>query len=122
MEVNVIGGGLAGSECALQLAKRSIKVKLYEMRPKVETGAHKTDKLAEFVCSNSLGSDEITNASGLLKHEMKLLGGERINIVYESQVPAGGALAIDREVFSQKVTEKIKNNEFIEIINEEVTE
>ncbi len=120
--INIIGAGLAGSEATLQLAKRGFNVKLYEMRPKKTTGAHKTDKFAEFVCSNSLGSDDITNASGLLKHEMKLLGGELINIVYDTRVQAGGALAIDRELFSQKVTEKINSYNNVEIINEEVTE
>ena len=120
-ECNVIGAGLAGSECALQLAKRGIKVKLFEMRPKKNTPAHKTENFAEFVCSNSLGSDDITNASGLLKKEMSILGGELIKIVYETQVPAGGALAIDRELFSKTVTERIKSNPNIEIINEEVT-
>lgn len=119
--VNIVGAGLAGSEAALQLAKRGIKVNLYEMRPVKSTGAHKTDKFAEFVCSNSLGSSDITNASGLLKREMEILGGELIKIAYECQVPAGGALAIDRELFSQKVTEKIRSNPFITVINEEVT-
>lgn len=122
MEVNVIGGGLAGSEAALQLAKRGIKVNLYEMRPKKSTGAHKTEKFAEFVCSNSLGSHDISNASGLLKREMQILGGELINIAFECQVPAGGALAIDREMFSEKVTEKIRSNSNITVINDEVTE
>ncbi len=120
--VTVIGAGLAGSEAALQLAKRGINVKLYEMRPKKTTGAHKTDKFAEFVCSNSLGSFDITNASGLLKEEMKLLGGELINIAFENQVPAGSALAIDREGFSKQVTEIIKNNSLIEVINDEITQ
>lgn len=120
--VNVIGAGLAGSECALQLAKRGIKVKLYEMRPKKMTGAHTSENFAEFVCSNSLGSYDLTNASGLLKKEMELLGGELIKIAYESQVPAGGALAIDRELFSKKVTELIEQNENIEIIREEITQ
>lgn len=122
MEVNVIGAGLAGSECALQLAKRGIKVKLYEMRPKKQTGAHTSENFAEFVCSNSLGSYDVTNASGLLKKEMELLGGELIKIAYECQVPAGGALAIDRELFAQKVTEKIEQNELINVIREEVTQ
>ncbi len=120
--VTVIGGGLAGSEAALQLAKRDIKVKLYEMRPHKSTGAHKTEKFAEFVCSNSLGSYDLTNASGLLKEEMKLLGGELIKIAFEYQVPAGSALAIDREGFSQAITDKIKSNPLIEIINEEQTQ
>ncbi len=118
----IIGAGLAGSEAALQLAKREIKVDLYEMRPNVQTGAHKTDKFAEFVCSNSLGSYDISNASGLLKHEMEILGGELISIVLQSQVPAGGALAIDRELFSQTVTKKIEENPYINVIREEVTQ
>ncbi len=120
--VTVIGAGLAGAEAALQLAKHGIKVRLYEMRPHKTTGAHKTDKFAEFVCSNSLGSFDITNASGLLKEEMKLLGGELIKTAFETSVPAGGALAIDREEFSARITEKIKNNPLIEVINEEITE
>ena len=122
MEVNVIGAGLAGSEAALQLAKQGIKVHLYEMRPKKTTGAHKTEKFAEFVCSNSLGSHDISNASGLLKKEMQMLGGELINIAFECQVPAGGALAIDRELFSEKVTEKILAEPNIIVHKEEVTE
>lgn len=121
-KVIVIGAGLAGSEAALQLAKQEIYVDLYEMRPKKQTGAHKTDKFAEFVCSNSLGSYDITNASGLLKHEMEELGSELMPIIFESQVPAGGALAIDRELFSEKVTEKISSNKFINIIREEITQ
>lgn len=121
MEVNVIGAGLAGSEASLQLAKRGIKVNLFEMRPKKSTGAHKTEKFAEFVCSNSLGSADCSNASGLLKKEMELLGGELIKIAYECKVPAGGALAIDRELFSSTVTKKIEENEFINVIREEVT-
>lgn len=120
-EVKIIGAGLAGSEAALQLAKRGIKVKLYEMRPEKQTGAHKTEKFAEFVCSNSLGSYDITNASGLLKHEMEILGSELMPIIFEAQVPAGGALAIDRELFSEKVTKKIEENPNIEIIRKEVT-
>ena len=122
MEVNVIGAGLAGSEAALQLANRGIKVNLYEMRPQKTTGAHKTEKCAEFVCSNSLGSYDCANASGLLKHEMELLGGELIKIAYACQVPAGAALAIDRELFSKTVTEKIENNPNITLIREELTE
>ena len=122
MEVNVIGAGLAGSEAALQLAKRGIKVNLYEMRPKKTTGAHKTEKFAEFVCSNSLGAGDCSNASGLLKKEMELLGGELIQIARECSVPAGNALAIDRELFSQTVTDKIRNNENITVIQQEVSE
>lgn len=122
LEVNVIGAGLAGSECALQLAKRGIKVNLYEMRPVKMTGAHTSEKFAEFVCSNSLGSYDITNASGLLKKEMEMLGGELIKVAYECQVPAGGALAIDREMFSARVTELIEQNDNINIIRKELTE
>ena len=122
MEVTVIGAGLAGSEAALQLAKREIKVNLFEMRPEKTTGAHKTEKFAEFVCSNSLGSADCSNASGLLKKEMELLGGELIKIAFECQVPAGGALAIDREMFSQKVTEKIESNPFINVCRDEIKE
>lgn len=122
MEVIIIGAGLAGSEAALQLAKRNIKVKLYEMRPQKTTGAHVTENCAEFVCSNSLGSADITNASGLLKAEMQELGGELIKIAYECRVPAGNALAIDRVGFSKKVTELIENSENIEFIREELKE
>ena len=121
METIIIGAGLAGSEAALQLAKRNIKVKLYEMRPQKTTGAHVSENCAEFVCSNSLGSADITNASGLLKAEMQELGGELINIAYENRVPAGNALAIDRVGFSKKVTKLIENNENIELIREELT-
>src|SRR5574344_1639015 len=121
-KATIIGAGLAGSEAALQLAKRGIKVDLYEMRPNKTTGAHSTDKYAEFVCSNSLGSFDITNASGLLKKEMQMLGGELINIAFANSVPAGIALAIDREAFSEKVTDLIENNDNITVIKEEVEE
>ena len=117
----VIGGGLAGSEASLQLAKRGINVELYEMRPIIQTGAHKTDKFAEFVCSNSLGSYDLTNASGLLKHEIEILGSELMPIVKESQVPSGGALAIDRNLFSTIVTNKILTNPNINVKREEIT-
>ena len=122
MEISIIGAGLAGSEAALQLAKRGFKVKLYEMRPQKTTGAHTGGDCAEFVCSNSLGSADITNASGLLKHEMEILSGELIKTAYEYRVPAGSALAIDRKMFSEKVTEKIKSNPNIELIREELTQ
>ena len=112
-EVIIIGAGLAGSEAALQLAKRNIKVKLYEMRPYKTTGAHVGSDCAEFVCSNSLGSSDITNASGLLKKEMELLGGELIKIAIENSVPA-------REDFSKAVTKKIEENPNIELIREEL--
>ena len=121
-EVKIIGAGLAGSEAALQLAKRGIKVKLYEMRPKKTTGAHVSENCAEFVCSNSLGSFDITNASGLLKKEMEILGGELIKIAYDNSVPAGNALAIAREDFSRAVTKRIEDDPNIEVIREEITE
>ena len=121
MEVNVIGAGLAGSEAALQLSKRGIKVNLYEMRPEKSTGAHKTDKFAEFVCSNSLGAADCSNASGLLKKEMELLGGELIKIARAHSVPAGSALAIDREGFSQAVTQKIETDANISVVKKEIT-
>ena len=121
-EVIVIGAGLAGSEAALQLSKKGIKVKLYEMRPSKTTGAHVGSDCAEFVCSNSLGSIDITNASGLLKKEMELLGGELIRIAIEHSVPAGNALAIAREDFSNAVTKKIEDDPNIELIREELTE
>ena len=120
MEVNVIGAGLAGAEAALQLSKRGINVNLFEMRPEKSTGAHKTGKFAEFVCSNSLGASDCSNASGLLKKEMELLGGELIRIAREYSVPAGSALAIDRELFSAAVTERIENDNNINIIRKEV--
>ena len=120
-EVIIIGAGLAGSEAALQLAKRGIKVKLYEMRPNKTTGAHVGSDCAEFVCSNSLGSSDITNASGLLKKEMEILGGELIKIAIENSVPAGNALAIAREDFSKDVTKKIEENPNIELIRDELT-
>lgn len=122
MKVNVIGAGLAGSEAALQLAKQGIYLDLYEMRPKKSTGAHKTDKFAEFVCSNSLGASDTTNASGLLKKEMELMGGELIKIARKCSVPAGNALAIDRVLFSDTVTQTVKENPFINVITEEITE
>ena len=99
MKVNVIGAGLAGAEAALQLAKRGISVDLYEMRPKKMTGAHKTENFAEFVCSNSLGAADCSNASGLLKNEMELLGGVLIPLARKYSLPAGTALAVDREGF-----------------------
>ena len=122
MKVIVIGGGLAGSEAALQLAQRGFEVDLYEMRPKTSTQAHKTEKLAEFVCSNSLGSIDVTNASGLLKKEMQHLGSKLIEIAIKNSVPAGNALAIDREGFSQEITDLISNTPNINLIREEIQE
>lgn len=121
-EVIVIGAGLAGSEAAYQLAKNGVKVKLYEMRPKKDTEAHKSDKFAELVCSNSLGGDHLGNASGLMKEELRRMGSLLVKIADETKVPAGQALAVDREGFSQRVTDEIKKMENIEIVNEELTE
>lgn len=121
-EVIVIGGGLAGSEAALQIAKRGIKVKLYEMKPYKYSEAHSNENLAEIVCSNSFKSNLLTNACGLLKEELRMLGSELINIADTVSVPAGQALAVDREEFSKKVTEKVKENPNIEIIREELTQ
>lgn len=122
MKVKIIGAGLAGCEAALQLAKRGIDVDLYEMRPVKMTGAHTTEKLAEFVCSNSMGSYDLSVASGLLKKEMELLGSELIKIAFDVKVPAGNALAIDREEFSKRVTELIEANPLINLVREEVNE
>ena len=121
MAVNIIGAGLAGSEAALTLAKNNIEVNLFEMRPQKQTGAHKTDNFAEIVCSNSLGSKDTSVASGLLKHEISILGSHLIEIAKETSVPAGNALAVDRVLFSKKVGELIENNPKIKIIREEVT-
>ena len=119
--ISVIGGGLAGTETAYQIAKRGIKVKLFEMKPVKFSPAHHNENLAEIVCSNSLKSNAITNACGLLKEELRKLDSLLIKIADETSVPAGQALAVDRELFSQKVTEIIKQNPFIEVINEEIT-
>ena len=116
----VIGGGLAGCEAAYQIAKRGIKVKLYEMKPKKYSAAYSNKDLAEIVCSNSFKSNLHTNACGLLKEELRILDSLLIKIADETRVPAGQALAIDREIFSKKVTEEIENNPLIEIIHEEV--
>ncbi|NME36146.1 MULTISPECIES: methylenetetrahydrofolate--tRNA-(uracil(54)-C(5))-methyltransferase (FADH(2)-oxidizing) TrmFO [Fusobacterium] len=121
-EVIIVGAGLAGSEAAYQLAQRGIHVKLYEMRPKISTEAHKTENFAELVCSNSLGGDHLGNASGLMKEELRLFGSLLIKIADEFRVPAGQALAVDRTLFSEKVTEILKNHPNIEIINEELKE
>ena len=121
MKVRVIGAGLSGSEAALQLAKYGFEVELFEMRPEKTTGAHKTDKFAEFVCSNSLGAIDSTNASGELKEELKLLNSFLIETAFNTTVEAGGALAIDRELFSQRITELIEQNDKITVIRKEIT-
>ena len=121
-EVIIIGAGLAGSEAAYQLAERGIKVKLYEMRPKLSTEAHKTENFAELVCSNSLGGDHLGNASGLMKEELRLFGSLLMKVADEFRVPAGQALAVDRNLFSEKITSILKNHPNIEFINEELKE
>ena len=120
-EIVIIGGGLAGSEAAYQIAKRGIKVKLYEMKPNRFSPAHSNKNLAEIVCSNSFKSNSITNACGLLKEELRRLDSLLIKCADETKVPAGQALAVDRDKFAELVTEKLKENPNIEIINEEVS-
>ncbi|MGV4320364.1 FADH(2)-oxidizing methylenetetrahydrofolate--tRNA-(uracil(54)-C(5))-methyltransferase TrmFO [Bacillus mojavensis] len=120
--VNVIGAGLAGSEAAWQLAKRGIQVRLYEMRPVKQTPAHHTDKFAELVCSNSLRSNTLANAVGVLKEEMRALDSAIIAAADECSVPAGGALAVDRHEFAASVTNRVKNHPNVTVVNEEVTE
>lgn len=117
--ITVIGGGLAGCEAAYQIAKRGIKVKLYEMKPTKFSPAHNNQNLAEIVCSNSFKSNSITNACGLLKEELRRLDSLLIKTADETSVPAGQALAVDRENFAKKVTEAIENNPNIETIREE---
>ena len=119
--VNIIGAGLAGSEAAYYLAKRQIHVNLYEMRPLVKTPAHQSGNFGELVCSNSLKAKALDNACGLLKEEMRLLGSIMMEAAALSEVPAGGALAVDRDIFSAYITNKLSNNPYINIINEEVT-
>ena len=119
VEVNIYGAGLAGCEAAWQVAKRGVKVNLYEMKPQKFTPAHHSPKLAELVCSNSLRSDRITNGVGLLKEEMLRLGSLIMEAAYATRVPAGSALAVDRELFSDYITDKIKNHPLINFIEKE---
>jgi methylenetetrahydrofolate--tRNA-(uracil-5-)-methyltransferase len=122
MKVTVIGAGLAGVEAVYQLVKRDIEVDLYEMRPKVSTGAHKTDYFAELVCSNSLRAQGLTNAVGVLKEEMSMLDSLVIKTAKKHAVPAGGSLAVDREGFSKEITDFISNHPLVNVIHEEITE
>ncbi len=117
----VIGGGLAGVEAAHQLSRRGVKVTLYEMKPQRFSPAHKSDKLAELVCSNSLKAERLASAAGLLKAEMRLFGSVCLKAADMSKVPAGGALAVDRDKFSAYITEAIESDENITIVREEVT-
>jgi methylenetetrahydrofolate--tRNA-(uracil-5-)-methyltransferase len=121
-DLTVVGGGLAGSEAAWQAAERGLQVALYEMRPKLQTGAHVTHDLAELVCSNSLGSDLPDRASGLLKNELRRLNSLLLRVAEETAVPAGGALAVDREGFAAEVTRGIEAHPNIELIREEMQE
>ncbi|WP_456435784.1 FADH(2)-oxidizing methylenetetrahydrofolate--tRNA-(uracil(54)-C(5))-methyltransferase TrmFO [Thermovibrio ammonificans] len=120
--INVIGGGLAGVEAAWRAANEGSKVRLFEMRPEKTTPAHRTDKLAELVCSNTLGGKEITTPRGLLKAEMELLNSLVVEAAKKTAVPAGGALAVDREKFADYITEKIETHPNIEVIRQEVTQ
>ncbi|MGN0960682.1 MAG: methylenetetrahydrofolate--tRNA-(uracil(54)-C(5))-methyltransferase (FADH(2)-oxidizing) TrmFO, partial [Christensenellales bacterium] len=118
--VNIIGGGLAGCECAYQLAKRGINVILYDMKPKL-TEAHKNTNLAELVCSNSLKSNEISTAGGLLKQELRELDSLLIKVADSTRVPAGSSLSVDREKFSKSVTSTLRDMSNIKIISQEIT-
>jgi len=120
--VVVVGAGLAGAEAAFQLSRRGVEVRLFEMRPSKRTPVHKTSFFAELVCSNSLRSDSLTNAHGLLKEEMRRLGSLTIEAALESRVPAGQALAVDREAFSRRVTERVREAPGVTVVAEEVTE
>ncbi|SEO81982.1 FADH(2)-oxidizing methylenetetrahydrofolate--tRNA-(uracil(54)-C(5))-methyltransferase TrmFO [Propionispora vibrioides] len=121
-KATVIGAGLAGSEAAWQVAQRGIQVDLYEMRPKVMTPAHHTENFAELVCSNSLRAAAVENAVGLLKEEMRQLNSLVMQAADATRVPAGGALAVDRDAFSRQITDAVKNHPNITVFNEEVTE
>jgi len=120
--VTVIGAGLAGSEAAWQIASRGVPVTLYEMRPVVKTPAHHTDKFAELVCSNSLRANGLTNAVGVLKEEMRMLNSLVLGSADRNAVPAGGALAVDRDGFSGEITSTLREHPLIEVVNEEIKE
>lgn len=122
MKINVIGAGLAGCEATWQLVKRGHEVNLYEMRPKKMTPAHKTSGFAELVCSNSLRSDALTNAVGVLKEEMRMLDSLIMRFADKNRLPAGSALAVDREGFSKDITDFIRNHPLVTVIEEEITE
>ena len=120
--VTVVGAGLAGSEAAWKLAERGIKVRLCEMKPNKKTPAHVSNDFAELVCSNSFRSDELSNAVGLLKEELRRLGSLIMKCADANRVPAGGALAVDREGYARMVTEHIRNHPNISLTEEEITE
>src|SRR5262244_323363 len=120
MSITIVGGGLAGSEAAWQAALRGVPVRLFEMRPSRPTAVHKTDRLAELVCSNSFRADKLDNAVGLLKEEMRRLGSLVMGAADSTRVPAGAALAVDRDLFSSRVTEAIGSHPLISIRRGEV--
>src|SRR5215211_3063906 len=119
--IHIIGGGLAGSEAAWQAASLGVRVVLHEMRPVRATAVHKTDRLAELVCSNSLRGDKLDNAVGLLKEEMRRLGSLVMRAAEASRVPAGAALAVDRDRFAALVTEALVDHPLITIVRDEIT-
>ena len=121
-QVTVIGAGLAGGECAWQLARRGVRVTLCEMKPQKRTPAHETDDFAELCCSNSLRSDQLENAVGLLKEEMRRLGSLILSCADETRVEAGGALAVDRHGFARLVTERVRSHPNITVVEGEVTD
>ncbi|MBR3639378.1 MAG: FAD-dependent oxidoreductase, partial [Clostridia bacterium] len=121
LSVTVIGAGLAGCEAARMISSLGVPVTLYEMKPGKKTPAHRSDKFCELVCSNSLRSAEITNAAGLLKEELRRMGSLVMEACDATAVSAGGALAVDRELFSSYVTEKIENEPLITVVHKEIT-
>ena len=122
MNATVVGGGLAGSEAAWALAERGVRVTLFEMRPVLKTPAHRSDRLAELVCSNSFKSVDLTNAHGLLKAELRALGSLLLPCADEARVPGGAALAVDREIFSRTVHDRVTGHPNITVVREEVAE
>src|SRR5437762_1516998 len=121
MRVRIVGGGLAGSEAAWQAASRGVPVTLFEMRPGRPTAVHKSDRLAELVCSNSFRGDKLDNAVGLLKEEMRRLGSLVMRAAEASRVPAGAALAVDRQRFADLITREVSNHPLITVVREELT-
>src|SRR5881398_3151542 len=121
MMIRIVGGGLAGCEAAWQAASRGVPVTLYEMRPVRATAVHKTDRLAELVCSNSFRGDKLDNAVGLLKEEMRRLDSLIMRAAEASRVPAGAALAVDRERFAEEITRALVEHPLVTIVREELT-
>ena len=120
MHINVIGAGLAGCEAAFQSSQRGLKVYLYEMKPQKKTPAHKSDMFSELVCSNSLKADRVESAAGMLKEEMRVMNSLLMECADLCRVPAGGALAVDRDKFSAMVTDRIRNHPNIQVVEKEV--